>query len=89
MLLLDTNIVGYFFRRDSRAALYERHLVEQPPGISFATLAELYQWLTLRSFTAANRLGAGFAFVGWQVLLLPQLTLRFDRPQKSHEIRVT
>ena len=55
MLLLDTNIVGYFFRRDTRAALYERHLVGHPLGISFATLAELYQWLKLRPFTVANR----------------------------------
>ena len=54
-MLLDTNIVGYFFRRDSRARLYVRHLVGQQRFISFTTQAELYQWLFLRPFTVANR----------------------------------
>jgi len=55
MLLLDTNIVGYFFRRDTRAARYERHLTGLVLLISFATQAELYQGLFLRAFTPENR----------------------------------
>jgi tRNA(fMet)-specific endonuclease VapC len=54
-MLLDTNIVGYFFRNDTRARLYERHLTGQQRFISFATVAELYQWTLLRTFSPANK----------------------------------
>ena len=54
-MLLDMNIVGYFFRRDSRARLYERHLTGQTLYIAFATLGELYQWLFLRPFSETKR----------------------------------
>jgi hypothetical protein len=43
-MLLDTNIVSYFYRRDTRAALYEQYLIGQPRYIAFATLGELYKW---------------------------------------------
>ena len=54
-MLLDTNIVSYFFRRDSRAALYEHHLVGQTRYIAFVTLGELYQWMFLRPFSETSR----------------------------------
>jgi predicted nucleic acid-binding protein len=54
-MLLDTNIVSYFFRRDSRATLYERHLVGKTRYISFITLGELYRWLFVRSFSQVNK----------------------------------
>jgi hypothetical protein len=52
---LDTNIVSYFFRHDSRAKAYERHLTGQTRYLAFVTLGELYQWLFLRPFSAANK----------------------------------
>jgi tRNA(fMet)-specific endonuclease VapC len=54
-MLLDTNIVGYFFRRDTRAIPYEHHLIGHKLFIAFVTLAELYQWLYLRPFSELNR----------------------------------
>ncbi len=54
-MLLDTNIVSYFYRRDTRAALYERHLLGLPRYIAFVTLGELYQWIFLRTFSEANK----------------------------------
>lgn len=54
-MLLDTNIVGYFFRGDSRARLYEGHLAGQTRYIAFVTLGELYQWLFLHPFSEANK----------------------------------
>ncbi len=54
-MLLDTNIVSYFFRRDTRAALYERYLLGQPRYVAFVTVAELYQWLYVRPFSDAKR----------------------------------
>ena len=54
-MLLDTNIVAYFFRGDSRARAYERHLAAKTRYIAFVTQGELYQWLFLRPFSEANR----------------------------------
>ena len=54
-MLLDTNIVGYFFRGDSRAKAYESHLTGQTRHIAFVTLGELYRWLFLRPFSESNR----------------------------------
>jgi predicted nucleic acid-binding protein len=44
MLLLDTNVVSYIFKRDDRAEFYLQHLQGHEPAISFMTLAELYKW---------------------------------------------
>jgi predicted nucleic acid-binding protein len=43
-MLVDTNIISYFFRRDSRAAAYERHLAGHTLFVSFMSVAELYKW---------------------------------------------
>lgn len=50
MVVADTNIVSYFYRRDSRAAVYEKHLAGRTCCISFMTLAELYKWPLERNF---------------------------------------
>ena len=42
-LVLDTNIVSYIMRGDSRAGFYRRHLEGQRLGISFTTVGELYE----------------------------------------------
>ena len=43
-MLVDTNIISYFFRRDTRAAAYEKHLTGKSLFVSFMTVAELYKW---------------------------------------------
>lgn len=43
-MLVDTNIISYFYKRDTRAVAYERHLTGQTLFISFMTVAELYRW---------------------------------------------
>lgn len=44
-ILIDTNIVSYLFKRDSRALPYlHEHLDNKAWLISFMTLAELYRW---------------------------------------------
>ena len=55
MVLLDTNVVSYFFRRDSRASAYESVIVGQERGIAFMTLAELYKWPLERDWGARRR----------------------------------
>ncbi len=45
-LLIDTNIISFIYKKDSRAALYEPHLEENFWLISFMSLAELKLWTT-------------------------------------------
>lgn len=47
-LLLDTNIVSFILKRDTRAAAYAPILYGNRLAISFMTTAELYQWSVAR-----------------------------------------
>jgi predicted nucleic acid-binding protein len=49
-VLLDTNIVSYLFKRDSRATLYAPHLVNRELAIAMMTVAELFQWAAIRNW---------------------------------------
>lgn len=53
-MVVDTNIVSYFLRRDTRAAAYEPHLRDQTLFISFMTVAELYKWPFVRNWGTAK-----------------------------------
>jgi tRNA(fMet)-specific endonuclease VapC len=44
LMLLDTNIISYMFKGDTRAQLYEQHLTGQTLFVSFMTVSELYRW---------------------------------------------
>lgn len=41
---MDTDVVSYVFKGDSRAALYEPHLIDKLIIVSFMTIAELDRW---------------------------------------------
>jgi predicted nucleic acid-binding protein len=43
-VVVDTNVVSYLFKRDTRAELYDSHLRETAKFVSFMTLAELRLW---------------------------------------------
>jgi tRNA(fMet)-specific endonuclease VapC len=49
-VLLDTNIVSYLFKRDSRAARYTLHLLDRELAIAMMTVAELFQWAAIRGW---------------------------------------
>src|SRR4051812_44039614 len=49
-LLLDTNIISYIIKADTRAELYERYLQGKLLCMSAATLAELYRWPFMRGW---------------------------------------
>lgn len=51
-LLLDTNIVSFILKRDTRAAAYAPILHGSRLAISFMTAAELYQWAETREWGA-------------------------------------
>ena len=50
ILLLDTNIVSFLFKGDSRLKMYEPHLKGHKLAISFMTVAELFQWAAVRNW---------------------------------------
>ncbi len=43
-VIVDTNVISYILKKDSRAESYRRHIFGLPKIISFMTLAELYRW---------------------------------------------
>ena len=43
-MLVDTDIVSFFYKQDTRAKAYEQHLTLQTLFVSFVTMAELYRW---------------------------------------------
>jgi tRNA(fMet)-specific endonuclease VapC len=50
IILLDTNIVSFLHKGDSRAEEYRLYLQGQRLAISFMTAAELYQWAAIRGW---------------------------------------
>jgi tRNA(fMet)-specific endonuclease VapC len=54
-VIVDTDIVSFLYKRDTRAMLYRPHLDGQLPIISFMTLAELEQWTAVRNWGPRRR----------------------------------
>lgn len=50
VILLDTDVVSFLFKKDSRAAIYTLHLEGRRLAISFMTVAELFQWTSIRNW---------------------------------------
>jgi tRNA(fMet)-specific endonuclease VapC len=55
LLLVDTNIVSYFHRGDTRAKRYEPHLIGKQLFVSFMTVAELYKWPLERNWSEQSK----------------------------------
>jgi tRNA(fMet)-specific endonuclease VapC len=49
-VVVDTDVVSFTFKNDSRADLYAEHLAGQELVLSFMTVAELYRWAIQRSW---------------------------------------
>jgi len=49
-VVLDTDVVSYLYKRDTRAELYRPHLNDPPFIISFMSLAELRRWALERNW---------------------------------------
>jgi tRNA(fMet)-specific endonuclease VapC len=54
-VVIDTNVVSYMFKKDTRAQLYQKHLVGQQWVISFMTAAELDLWALRHRWGAARK----------------------------------
>jgi predicted nucleic acid-binding protein len=55
-MLIDTNIVSYIYKGDSRAAVYQPYLLGKQWYVSFMTLAEIYRWPYAQNWSEARRL---------------------------------
>lgn len=55
VVLLDTNIVSYIFKRDTRATLYAPHTENRELAIAVMTVAGLFQWAEVRSWGEARK----------------------------------
>ena len=55
-MLIDTNIISYIYKGDSRAAAYQPHLLGRQWYVSFMTLAEIYRWPYAQNWSEARRL---------------------------------
>ena len=49
-LVIDTDVVSYLYKRDTRAELYHPHLNDPPFFLSFMSLAELRRWTLERNW---------------------------------------
>jgi tRNA(fMet)-specific endonuclease VapC len=50
VVLIDTAVISFLFKQDTRAELYRPHLDQTLSLISFMTIAELKQWSLLRNW---------------------------------------
>ena len=53
--LVDTNVVSYIYKGDTRGDLYEDHLRDSLSSISFMTLAELDLWTESHNWAERKR----------------------------------
>jgi predicted nucleic acid-binding protein len=49
-LIVDTDVVSFLLKGDTRAQLYRPHLQDKTLALSFMTVAELYQWAYVRNW---------------------------------------
>ena len=55
IILVDTDVVSYIFKQDTRGILYQSHLTGKDMVISFVTLAELQRWVIANNWGNAKR----------------------------------
>lgn len=48
--LVDTNVVSYLLKQDTRAGLYRSHLDGRRLYLSFMTVSEIYHWMIERKW---------------------------------------
>jgi predicted nucleic acid-binding protein len=53
--VVDTDVLSYLFRNDTRAEIYRPHLTGTFLAVSFMTIAELEQWALLRQWGPARQ----------------------------------
>lgn len=54
-VVVDTDVLSFLYKRDTRARLYEPHLNDPPFVVSFMSVAELRRWALERSWGGHRR----------------------------------
>jgi tRNA(fMet)-specific endonuclease VapC len=54
-VVVDTDVLSYSFKEDTKAKVYEQHLAGRVGLASFTTVAELRQWALLRNWGDSRR----------------------------------
>jgi tRNA(fMet)-specific endonuclease VapC len=54
-VVLDTNIVSFYLKNDSRRTFYNQHLANRVWCVSFQTVAELYYWAVEKNWGPRRR----------------------------------
>lgn len=54
-VVVDTDVISFLYKRDTRARLYEPHLSDPPFIVSFMSLAELRRWTLERNWGEQRR----------------------------------
>ncbi len=54
-VVIDTDVLSYLFKQDTRGELYKSHLDGKVGVISFMTIAELEFWASLRNWGVKRR----------------------------------
>lgn len=55
IVVVDTDVVSFLFKEDTRAVSYEAHLAGKDLIISFMTIAELWQWASQKNWGENKR----------------------------------
>lgn len=84
--VVDTDVVSYLFKRDTRAALYDPHLKNTIPAISFMTLAELERWTIARRWGRKKRQELE-EYLNSYIVLMPDNALCRMWAQVSEQVR--
>jgi predicted nucleic acid-binding protein len=81
-IVVDTDVISFIAKSDSRASLYEKDLIGQRLCICFQTVAELQLWALLRRWgqTRQAQLNA---------ILNRCIVLRYDVEMAQHWARIT
>lgn len=53
--VVDTDVISYLFRRDTRAEVYRPYLTDVSLAVSFMTVAELDRWALQRNWGPARQ----------------------------------
>lgn len=69
-LLVDTNVVSFIFKNDSRAQLYANDIAGNRLHLSFVTIAELYRW-AVKNKWGQPRIDALRQAIGKYAILAP------------------
>jgi tRNA(fMet)-specific endonuclease VapC len=54
-VVVDTDVISFWFKGDTRSTSYRRHLIGKLLVVSFVTVAELDEWAVQRRWSADRR----------------------------------